>query len=371
MLIARETIGQMFMIGFDGTAVSPDLAAFFKEYRPGGVILFSRNLESAEQIVALTNALQRCSAATPLLIAIDQEGGRVSRLPKEFTIFPAGEVVGRCRSPQLAYAAAEATARELRAVGINMNMAPVLDINSNPANPVIGDRAFGSTPELVCDLGWATARGLQENGVIACGKHFPGHGETEADSHHELPIVTASRDRLECFELLPFRHAAAQGIATMMTAHVLYRSLDEHRPATLSPAIIGTLLRHTWHYDGVVLTDDLEMRAIIDHYGIEDATLWSILAGCDIVLICKDRNRQVAAMEALQKAVSDGSIPPEQIARSLERIGRLKQRFLTSLRPATLSEATLVVGCSAHRALLDSIQQLAKQTAEAPGQIGF
>ncbi|MCP9455700.1 MAG: beta-N-acetylhexosaminidase [Nitrospira sp.] len=363
MLLSRETIGQMFMIGFDGTAVSSDLAAFFKEYRPGGIILFSRNLESVEQIVALTNALQRCSPAIPVLIAIDQEGGRVSRLPQEFTIFPAGEIVGRCRSLHWAYAAAEATARELRAVGINMNMAPVLDINSNPANPVIGDRAFGSTPELVRDVGWATAQGLQENGVIACGKHFPGHGDTVADSHHELPIVTASRDRIERFELLPFRYAAAQGIATMMTAHVLYRALDEHRPATLSPAIISTLLRHTWHYDGVVLTDDLEMHAIIDHYGIEDATVRSILAGCDIVLICTDRNRQVAAMEALHKAVLDGSIAPERIAQSLERISRLKQRFLTSLRPATVPEATLVVGCSAHRALLHSIHQAAKQTA--------
>jgi beta-N-acetylhexosaminidase len=361
MLMSRDTIGQLFMIGFDGTDLSPDLAAFLKEYRPGGVILFARNLQSTEQIVELTNALQRCSPQSPLLIAIDQEGGRVSRLPKEFTIFPPCEILGRCRSPRLAYEAAEATARELRAVGINMNMAPVLDVNSNPANPVIGDRAFGSTPELVCELGWATARGLQENGVVACGKHFPGHGDTAADSHHELPVVTASRERLERLELLPFRYAASQGIAAMMTAHVLYRALDENHPATLSPTVIGTLLRQELRYDGVVLTDDLEMRAIIDHYGIEDATVRSVQAGCDIILICKDRNREAAAIDALDKAVADGTISTDRLAQSLERIARLKRRFLAPSQPAVVSDATSVVGCRAHRTLLHSINEAAER----------
>ncbi|MCP9438778.1 MAG: beta-N-acetylhexosaminidase [Nitrospira sp.] len=361
--MSRDTIGQFFMIGFDGTDLSSDLAAFLKEYRPGGVIVFARNLQSIEQIVELTNALQRCSPQAPLLIAIDQEGGRVSRLPPEFTIFPPCEILGRCRSSDLAYAVATATARELRAVGINMNMAPVLDVNSNPANPVIGDRAFGSTAELVRDLGWATARGLQDNGVIACGKHFPGHGDTVADSHHELPIVTASRQRLERLELLPFRHAASQGIATMMTAHVLYHALDETLPATLSPAVIGTLLRQELRYDGVVLTDDLEMRAIIDHYGIEEATVRSVEAGCDLVLICKDRNRQVAAIEALDKAIADGTISTDRLTQSLERIGRLKQRFLASSQPAVVSDAKSVVGCPAHQALLHSIDQGAERLA--------
>ena len=357
-------IGQLFMVGFDGTAVSADLAAFIKHYQPGGVILFSRNLESAEQIVELTNNLQRCSPHSPLLIAIDQEGGRVSRLPKDFTIFPPCDVLGRCNSSDLAYAAAATIAKELRAVGINMNMSPVLDVNSNPANPVIGDRAFGPTPELVCEMGAATVGGLQDNSVIACGKHFPGHGDTMTDSHKELPIVTAPRDRLEQIELPSFRHAAAKGVATMMTAHVLYQALDEERPATLSPAIIGTMLRQQFQYDGVVLTDDLEMHAIIDHYGIEDAAVQSILAGCDMPLICKDRNREVAAMTAVDKAVTDGVISTERLEQSLARITRLKQRFLAPYKPVTISDAKLIVGCRTHKALLHSIAQTRERFAK-------
>lgn len=357
MMMSRDKIGQLFMVGFDGTAVSTDLAAFIKEYKPGGVILFSRNLESAEQIVGLTNELQRCSPHSPLLISIDQEGGRVSRLPKEFTIFPPCEVLGRCNSSELAYAAAATIAKELKAVGINMNMSPVLDVNSNPTNPVIGDRAFGATPAPVCELGLATVGGLQDNRVVACGKHFPGHGDTNADSHKELPLVTASRERLEQIEFPPFRQAAANGVATMMTAHVLYRALDEKRPATLSAPIIGKLLREEFQYDGVVLTDDLEMHAIIDHYGVEDAAVQSILAGCDMPLICKDRNREVAALSAVDKAVADGTITGERLEQSLARIARLKERFLLPYRPVVISDAKLVVGCRSHRALLRSIDQ--------------
>jgi len=363
-MMSREKIGQLFMLGFDGTTVSPDLASFIKEYKPGGVILFSRNLESLEQIIELTNDLQACSPHSPLLIAIDQEGGRVSRLPKSFTIFPPCEVLGRCNSSELAYAAAATTAKELRAVGINMNMAPVLDVNSNPANPVIGDRAFGATPGPVCELGLATVGGLQDNRVVACGKHFPGHGDTNADSHKELPVVSASRERLDAVELPPFRHAATHGVATMMTAHVRYRALDDGVPATLSPIIVGKLLREEWRYDGVVLTDDLEMHAIIDHYGIEDATVRAVAAGCDMPLICKDRNREVAAITALDKAVADGTVTGDRLELSLARIARLKERFLLPSRPVSISDAKLVVGCRSHRALLHSIEQTRERLAK-------
>jgi len=365
MMMSREKIGQLFMVGFDGTSVTPELASFIKEYKPGGIILFSRNLQSVEQIVELTNDLQRCSPYSPLLISIDQEGGRVSRLPKEFTIFPPCKVLGRCNSSELAYAAAATIAKELKAVGINMNMSPVLDVNSNPANPVIGDRAFGAAPGVVCELGLATVGGLQDNRVVACGKHFPGHGDTNADSHKELPVVTASRERLEQIEFPPFRHAAAHGVATLMTAHVLYRSLDDTVPATLSPVIIGALLRQELHFDGVVLTDDLEMHAIIDHYGVEDATVRAILAGCDMPLICKDRNREVAAIHALDKAVADGTVTVERLEESLGRIARLKERFLSPYRPVVISDARLVVGCRSHRALLHSIHQARDRSAKA------
>jgi len=356
-LSSRDKIGQLFMVGFTGTSVTSDLASFIKEYKPGGVILFSRNLESVDQIIELTNELQRCSPHSPLLIAIDQEGGRVSRLPKGFTMFPPCDVFGRCNSTELAYAAAATIAKELRAVGINMNMAPVLDVNSNPDNPVIGDRAFGSAPDIVSELGWVTAAGLQDHQIVACGKHFPGHGDTAADSHKELPVVEAARERLETIEFPPFRHAVAQGVATIMTAHVLYRSLDEKLPATLSPAVITNLLRHDMRYNGVVLTDDLEMHAIIDHYGIEDAAVRAVLAGCDTLLICKDRDREVAAFNAIEAAVASGMISIERLDQSVARIARVKERFLIPYRPALISEAKLTVGCRTHQALLHSIQQ--------------
>ena len=356
-MTSREKIGQLFMVGFMGTTVTSDLASFIKEYKPGGVILFSRNLESVEQIVELTNDLQRCSPQSPLLISIDQEGGRVSRLPKGFTIFPPCELIGRCNSGELAYAVAATTAKELRAVGINMNMAPVLDVNSNPDNPVIGDRAFGSVSDVVSEMALVTAAGLQDNKVVACGKHFPGHGDTNADSHKELPVVEASRERLETVELPPFRRAAAAGIETMMTAHVLYKALDDRLPATLSPDIITHLLREQMQYDGVVLTDDLEMHAIVDHYGLGDAAVRAFLAGCDVLLICKDRDREIAAFESVEKAVASGTIATKRLDQSVTRIQGVKQRYVWPYRPVVISEAKLIAGCRTHQALLHSMQQ--------------
>lgn len=356
-MTSREKIGQLFMVGFMGTTVTSDLASFIKEYKPGGVILFSRNLESVEQIVELTNDLQRCSPQSPLLISIDQEGGRVSRLPKGFTIFPPCELIGRCNSGELAYAVAATTAKELRAVGINMNMAPVLDVNSNPDNPVIGDRAFGSVSDVVSEMALVTAAGLQDNKVVACGKHFPGHGDTNADSHKELPVVEASRERLETVEFPPFRRAAAAGIETMMTAHVLYKALDDSLPATLSPDIITHLLREQMQYDGVVLTDDLEMHAIVDHYGPGDAAVRAFLAGCDVLLICKDRDREIAAFESVEKAVASGTIATKRLDQSVTRIQGVKQRYVWPYRPVVISEAKLIAGCRTHQALLHSLRQ--------------
>jgi beta-N-acetylhexosaminidase len=266
--------------------------------------------------------------------------------------------LGQCHSTELAYAAAATIAKELRAVGVNMNMAPVLDVNSNPDNPVIGDRAFGTTPGVVCELGMATAAGLQGNKVVACGKHFPGHGDTNTDSHKELPVVEASRERLEAIEFPPFRHAIAQGIASMMTAHVLYRALDPELPATLSPAIINSFLRQELKYDGVVLTDDLEMHAIIDHYGVEDAAVRAILAGCDVLLICKDRDREVAAFGAIEQAVTSGAISTERLNLSATRIARLKDRFIKPYKPVTVSDAKIIAGCQSHQSLLHTIEQV-------------
>lgn len=358
----RQQVGQLFMIGFEGTTVTKELASSITEWKPGGVILFARNLETTAQIVELTNDLHRLSPDSPLLISIDQEGGRVSRLPTEFTIFPPGQLVGDCNSSELAYAAAATTAAELRAVGINMNMAPVLDVNSNPQNPIIGDRAFGTTPAKVCEMALATMAGLQDNKIVACGKHFPGHGDTMTDSHKELPVVAASLERLHEIEWPPFRYVIEHGIVTLMTAHVLYQALDPKLPATLSPRIITTLLRDEMKFGGVVLTDDLEMHAIVDHYGVGEAAVRAFLAGCDVLLICKDRGREIEAIQAVEKAVTDGTISRMRLEMSLARLARLKQRFLHPYKPVTISDARLIVGCRTHKALLASLMQASERS---------
>jgi beta-N-acetylhexosaminidase len=360
-----EQIGQLFMLGFDGTSASPEWAELQARYKPGGMILFARNLEDPAQIIELTNSLQTRSPHSPLLIAIDQEGGRVSRLPKGFTIFPPCGVVGACHSEELAYAAAAVTAAELRAVGINMNMAPVLDVHSNPDNPIIGNRAYGTEPATVAELGLAAVRGLQGKGVVACGKHFPGHGDTSTDSHKELPVVKASAEVLVERELPPFRHAIANGLASLMTAHVVYSALDAQRPATLSPTILTGLLREQWGFDGVVVTDDLEMHAISDHHGIGEAAVQAFLAGADILLICKDRGQAVTAIEAVRKAVENGSIAPDRLEASLRRITQLKRKFLRSHLPADPSIAQLVVGCRTHQVLLDTIRRTHERISKA------
>ncbi len=361
----QEQIGQLFMLGFDGTSVSPEWAELQARYKPGGMILFARNLEDPAQIIELTNGLQARSPHSPLLIAIDQEGGRVSRLPKGFTIFPPCGLVGACRSEELAYAASAVIAAELRAVGVNMNMAPVLDVHSNPANPIIGDRAYGTEPDIVAGLGLAAIRGLQGKGVVACGKHFPGHGDTGTDSHKELPVVKAPLETLVQRELPPFRHAIANGLASIMTAHVVYQALDAQHPATLSPAILTGLLREQLGFDGVIVTDDLEMRAIVDHHGIGDAAVQAFLAGADILLICKDHDRAVAAMEAVRKAVESGIISPDRLDASVRRIMQLKRKFLRSHLPADPSVAQLVVGCRTHQVLLDTIRRTHERMPKA------
>ncbi len=355
-LSLRETVGQLFMVGFDGTDLSQEFMAWLKEFRPGGVILFSRNLSDPDQILALTQRLQE--QAGPLIIAIDQEGGRVSRLPSQFTIFPAAARFAQHHSTTLTYEAAAITGKELRAVGINMNMAPVLDIHTRTANLVIGDRAFSSQPEQVCCYGEAVIAGLQNHGVIACGKHFPGHGDTQTDSHKELPFVEASRARLEDIELQPFRHAIKKNLASIMTAHVQYPALDPQLPATLSPAIIETLLRGHLGFDGLVLTDDMEMNAITDHFSPDEASVAALHAGVDMLVICHRQDRQTDAIEAVLHAAESGDLPVERLNRSLARVVRIKTQFLSTIPISQDQPVTDVVGAPSHQNLLRRIQAI-------------
>lgn len=349
------------MIGFEGTELSQELRAWLREYQPGGVILFSRNLVDANQIAELTNSLQAHALHAPLLIAIDQEGGRVSRLPKEFTIFPPAATIATCHSPDLAYQAAAVTAQELHTVGINMNMAPVLDVNTNPSNPIIGNRSFGEDPDVVATMGVATISGLHDHGVLACGKHFPGHGDTVTDSHKELPIAKLSKERLEQIELKPFRHAIFHGIRAVMSAHVQYPALDNTTPATLSSAIMTTLLRQHMGFTGLSLSDDLEMHAIVDHLSIGDAAVRCLQAGVDLLLICHRCDRQTEAIEAIQQAISSGDLSPQSIEESLSRLMEIKERFPGRYQPVDTLAIPQFVGCPAHLAVLEKVQRLSSK----------
>jgi beta-N-acetylhexosaminidase len=275
-------------------------------------------------------------------------------------------VLGRSADADLAYRFAAALAAELRAVGISLDYAPVLDIHTNPKNPVIGDRALAETADAVATLGAAIVRGLQEHGVAACGKHFPGHGDTSVDSHLELPVVEHPPDRLRRVEFVPFREAIRAGVASIMTAHVLVPSLDEEKPATLSRHIVYDLLRDELDFDGVILSDDLEMKALARNYSVPDAAVQAIAAGCDGVLICRalsdDRSRdidvQAETLEALVHAVEDGVIPYKRVEDALNRQRRAKERFLTTpVAPGRAGSLRQVVGCDAHRRIAEEMSR--------------
>jgi beta-N-acetylhexosaminidase len=359
----KEKIGQMFMVGFEGAVPSRTVLRLIKEFHLGGVILFSRNLKSPSQTARLCNTLQSKSQKMPLLIAIDQEGGRVSRLPKGFTVFPSAASIAACGSTPLVYRAAEATAKELRAVGINMNMAPVLDVNTNPDNPIIGDRAFGASPTLVSTLGLTVIAGFQDNNVIACGKHFPGHGDTRVDSHKELPRVAHDLRRLRDVELRPFAHSIQNGLASIMTAHVLYPALDPDEPATLSARILTGLLRQGLGFKGVVVTDDLEMAAIADRHGPGEAAVKAIGAGADLILFCRNEANPIAAIEAVAQAVKKKRISEARLDQSLLRILQLKEKFLLPYQPADPAHLKTIVGCASHKHLLQEIKDKTESLA--------
>jgi beta-N-acetylhexosaminidase len=345
------------MIGFDGTRLPTETIRLIKEYKIGGVILFRRNVDNPSQIFELCQKLQRLSTSYPLLIAVDHEGGRVCRLPPPFTQFPSSLALGRCRSFSLTYAMAEVMAKELKAVGINMNLAPVLDVNTHPQNPVIGDRSFGNSPTLVSTLGLAVIAGLQDLGVIACGKHFPGHGDTVLDSHQRLPVVSRGLRRLQEIELKPFSHAIANRLASVMTAHVLYPALDPKYPATLSKRVIQALLRTKMGYEGLVLSDDLEMGAITDQWDVSNASVRALLAGVDLLLICHDIKHQRNAIEAVKRAVVSGKVSEKRLNTSIQRILRLKERFLMAREGGSSKEAERVVGCAEHREVAERVKR--------------
>lgn len=351
--------GQRFMVGFEGHEPSADLKRLIRDFGVGHVILFARNVDGPEQLAELVRELQALARAAghdlPLMIAVDQEGGRVARLREPWTVWPPLRALGRTGSVELARRMGEALAAELVACGIRWDFAPVVDVDSNPRNPVIGDRSFGDQPGLVGRLGAAMIRGLQESGVAACAKHFPGHGDTEVDSHLDLPVVDHSRSRLEEVELRPFRDAIEAGVASIMTAHVLVRELDDRLPATLSPRVLSGLLREQLGYDGVIVSDDLEMKAVADRWHPAPAAVLAAQAGCDLLPVCKTAEVQVEAIEGLVRALESREVSWKSAEDAEARNRRLKERFLLPYRDPDPKAARLAAGIGERRALAEEI----------------
>lgn len=335
--------GQVLIAGFRGVQLPEELRKLTVAGKLGGFILFSRNLGEPVEVAALTRDLSATApAGYPPWIAIDQEGGRVARLGPPVVRLPAMRTLGAINQTQLTYDAAHLLGRQLRELGFNLNFAPVLDVDTNPANPVIGDRSFSGDPETVALHGAAFARGLQDATVAACAKHFPGHGDTESDSHLSLPRLPHNRERLDAVELAPFR-ALAPWVASIMTAHVLFEAIDEKSPATLSRAVITGVLRTEMKYQGVIVSDDLEMKAISERFSIEKAACAAIEAGCDALLICSDHNRLVTVHEALVRRAQKDSWFSRRLQRAADRslTARRELQERAPQPPAEIDESRL------------------------------
>jgi beta-N-acetylhexosaminidase len=329
--VSKWQPGQLLFVGFSGTSVPPELAARIREGRIGGVVLFRRNIEDPAQVRALTAELHRLAPPdAPLTIAIDQEGGRVQRLRKPWTEWPPMRALG-ARSLEDTRAFARALALELLDAGFDLDFAPVVDVDSNPDNPVIGDRSFARDPATVSRHAVAQIEVMQELGVATCAKHFPGHGDTDLDSHLALPKLDLDRARLDRTELPPFRAAVAAKVASIMTAHVLFPKLDPKRPATLSPEIMA-VLRDELAYDGLVISDDIEMKAVADHFSVEERSLGILRAGVDVILACSQADLREELLAKLERA------PDELLEHPLRRMIAFKQRFGASLSVVPLTE---------------------------------
>jgi beta-N-acetylhexosaminidase len=363
-------VGQRFMIGFDGLEASADAKKLIREYGVGHVILFARNVDSPEQVAGLDRELQETARDAghdiPLLIAVDQEGGRVARMGPPWTVWPPLRALGRIGSEDLARKMGAALAAECASAGIKCDFAPNMDVDTNPENPIIGNRSFGDDPELVGRLGAAMIEGLQGGGVVACAKHFPGHGDTDRDSHLELPVVEHGRSRLEDVEMRPFRHAIKAGVASIMMAHVLYPELDPELPASISKTIVDGILRRDLKYAGVVFTDDLEMKAVADRWTPDRSAVLAMQAGCDIVPVCLTHDAQVTAMEGAVRAVESGEIPFKAMDDSLRRVRAMKERYLLPYRDPDPREGRRRAGAPEFVALARDISERGEEPLRFP-----
>lgn len=328
----EEKIGQLFISGMEGTEMTDETAAMIEENALGGVILFQPNLEDPDSSLQLVNDLKKLEEANdiPLFISVDQEGGQVERLPGLRSLKSAGEIGEHDR--KFAYENGQLLAELLKAYGMNLNFAPVLDVNSNPNNPIIADRAFGDNAEIVSEMGISMMQGIQDEGVITSVKHFPGHGDTDVDSHEQLPVVNKSRQELEEIEFIPFETAINTGVDMVLMAHIKLPELGIDVPASFSKDAVD-ILRDDWHYDGVIITDDLTMGAITENYEMEEVTVDAVKAGVDILMIAHEKELLEAGIEGLQTAVENGEITEDRIDESVQRILELKEDYDVDNQP--------------------------------------
>ena len=357
----EQAVGQQFLLTFEGREVPPDqFLAVLRRQHVGGVVLFRhKNMGNLAELRGLTHALQRAAAESgqpPLLIAADQEGGQLIAVDQT-TPFPGNMALGAAGSDKLAYRVGRAIGKELSAVGINVDFAPVCDVNSNPLNPVIGTRSFGEDPKLVARMSAALIRGLQSSGVAATAKHFPGHGDTSSDSHRGAPIVRHDAKRIRSVELLPFRAAVDAGVRLVMTAHIVMPALNggsNELPATLSRKILRDLLRHKMRFNGVIVSDALDMHAMEQGSGYVAETMAAVAAGIDLLLFNHDLSRVEPACSNLAQAARRGLLSADEIHASARRIMALKNWIKRQPQ-----EPMAVIGCKEH---LDLAQDVARKS---------
>lgn len=324
-----EKIGQLIVSGFDGIDINDKVKSLIVDYKVSGFILFSRNIESADQTRRLLNDLkyENSNNDYPLFLSIDEEGGRVKRLPGTYKRLPTALKVASKGSEDISYSLGEILGKRVKSLGFNLNFAPVLDIYSNPKNTVIGDRAYGKTPEDVSKNGIAVMKGIRNMGVIPSAKHFPGHGDTSVDSHLNLPKVEKTLEEMKSFELKPFKDAIEEDIEMIMVAHILYPQIDNQYPSSMSSELIGKILRKELGFKGVVISDDMTMGAVVNDYTVEDATLSFLKAGGDIALICHGEDNTIKAIERIKSAVETGEISKEEVDRKVYRVLKLKSDY--------------------------------------------